>query len=336
VAKHGNPRAPSANVMRTLQRLSKGLPRMWSWGWPSMLPIARARKMRFWPVVLPSIVWPTPFSEIWVQPAAGDAGGALGAALYGWHKIAGRGRKARSSDAMEGCYLGPSFATGDVAEWLRVEGIDFTELAPGSWAHRAAELVAEGKVVALFRGRMEFGPRALGNRSIVADARDPSMQNRLNQAIKFRESFRPFAPAVLSERVADWFGTSHKSPYMTLTSPVADTELIPSAGGSVSDLAAWTQQCRSTVPAVTHVDNTARLQTVDQARAPELHELLVQFELLTGCPVLVNTSFNVRGEPIVCTPDDAYRCFEKTGIDALFLEDCMVTKDDIDTSSTPS
>lgn len=239
------------------------------------------------------------FDDVWIQPAAGDAGGALGAALDAWHGHLGRPRARPEGDAMQGALLGPAFDDAAVDATLR----DFGAVAhaPGEAAllERVAALLAEGAVVGWFQGRLEFGPRALGGRSILADPRDPGMQSRLNQKIKFRESFRPFAPAVLAGRAAALFELDRESPYMLLTARVR-----PGA---------------PPLPAVTHVDGSARVQTVDAVRHPHLHALLTAFERRTGCPALVNTSFNVRGEPVVCSPADAYRCFMKTGMDHLVL-----------------
>jgi len=267
-----------------------------------------------------------PFEEIWVQPAAGDAGGAVGAALYGWYQIADNPRQPTPQrDSMQGCYLGPRFDLDEIAAWLDEEGIPHTRVAPGERARRVAELVAAGNVVGLFQGRMEFGPRALGHRSIIGDPRDPDLQSRMNLKIKYRESFRPFAPSVLAERAADWFALDAPSPYMMLTAPVHPDHLRDT-GEVPDDLRAWVNQVRSDIPAVTHVDGSARLQTVSDEDAPDFHAVLAAFEELTGCPVLVNTSFNVRGEPIVCTPEDAYACFARTEMDALVIEDFVLLR----------
>jgi carbamoyltransferase len=229
------------------------------------------------------------------------------------------------TDAMRGALLGPRFDSDEVAAWLDDEGLPYTRLAPGERARRVAELVAEGNVVGLFQGRMEFGPRALGNRSIIGDPRNQDLQSRMNLKIKYRESFRPFAPSVLAERADEWFEVDGPSPYMMFTAPVhPDHRIDP--GEAPDDLRTWVNQARSDIPAVTHVDGSARLQTVDAEQAPELHAVLSAFEELTGCPVLVNTSFNVRGEPIVCTPEDAYACFARTEMDALVVEDCVLLR----------
>ena len=269
-----------------------------------------------------------PFEEIWVQPAAGDAGGAVGAALYGWHQVADQPREVTPGrDRMHACHLGPRFGTDEIAAWLDDEGLPHTRVAPGERARRVAELVAAGNVVGLFQGRMEFGPRALGHRSIIGDPRDAELQSRMNLKIKYRESFRPFAPSVLAERAGEWFDLPVPSPYMMLTAQVAEGHLRD-PGGTPGDLREWVNQVRSDVPAVTHVDGSARLQTVSEEDAPDFHAILAAFEQLTGCPVLVNTSFNVRGEPIVCTPEDAYACFARTEMDVLVLEDCILLRDE--------
>ena len=276
-----------------------------------------------------------PFEEIWVQPASGDAGGALGAALHGWFQLLDHERTPDPDDSMQGSFLGPSFTTDEVAPWLAEEAIDHEQLAPADRAKRIAQLIADGQAVGVLQGRMEFGPRSLGNRSILADPRDPDIQSRLNLKVKYRESFRPFAPSVLAERADEWFdldGTG--SPYMLLTAPVAEGRLRD-PGPRPDDLRDWAHQVRSEIPGVTHVDRSARVQTVDGGRAPLLHAILVEFEAITGCPVLVNTSFNVRGEPPVCTPQDAYRCFEATDLDALVIEDHLIVKPPGERTVTP-
>jgi carbamoyltransferase len=269
-----------------------------------------------------------PFERIWVQPAAGDAGGAIGAALYTWYQIAGNERVVgNGGDAMGSAYLGPEYSDDEIGRYLSANGYP-AELVDddAAWAERIAELVAEGKVVGLFVGRMEFGPRALGHRSIIGDPRSPDMQSIMNLKIKYRESFRPFAPAVLAERAADWFELDVESPYMMLVAPVHARLRRDSGPPPGSDLRTWVNEIRSEIPAVTHVDYSARLQTVNRAQSPEFHSVLSAFERLTGCPVLINTSFNVRGEPIVCSPDDAYRCFMRTEMDALVLGRHLLTK----------
>jgi carbamoyltransferase len=246
------------------------------------------------------------FEGLWVQPAAGDAGGALGAALAAWHQYLRQPRTATSGDAMQGALLGPDSSAAQVDEALAAFGAVAHACDEGELLDRTATLLAAGEVVGWFQGRMEFGPRALGARSILADPRDPGMQSRLNLKIKFRETFRPFAPAVTEERAAAVFDLAGVSPYMQLVAQVRP-------GGPP-------------LPAVTHVDGSARLQTVGAARHPRFHALLEAFERRTGCPVLVNTSFNVRGEPVVCTPADAYRCFMRIGMDHLVLGDRLLHK----------
>ncbi len=249
-----------------------------------------------------------PFRNVWVQPAAGDAGGAIGAALSGWYQFEENPRLAdRVWDSLEGTFLGPSYSSSEVSRVLDSLNAPYRTFPDAELADHIAEQLACGKVVAWFHGRMEFGPRALGARSILADPRIPEMQSILNLKIKFRESFRPFAPAVLEERVSEYFELDHRSPYMLFVALVERSQQEP-------------------LPAVTHVDGSARIQTVDAGANPRFHSLLRAFEKKTGCGVLVNTSFNVRGEPIVCTPEDAYRCFMSTGIDLLAIENHVVAK----------
>lgn len=272
-----------------------------------------------------------PFDEVWVQPAAGDAGGALGAALYGWHQIAGGDRSTDGvHDGMNGTYLGPSFPDDEVEGYLRAEGLPYERIDDrDAWAHRIATYVAQGQVVGLFLGRMEFGPRALGHRSIIGDPRSPEMQSVMNLKIKYRESFRPFAPSVLAEHASDWFDLDVESPYMMLVAPVHERlrhDGTGTAGGD--DLRARVNEVRSDIPAITHVDHSARIQTVSAERSPEYHAIISAFHELTGCPVIINTSFNVRGEPIVCTPVDAYRCFMRTEMDHLVLGSFVLSKAD--------
>ena len=261
------------------------------------------------------------FDDLWIQPAAGDAGGALGAALAVWHQTLDRPRRVEAGrDAMRGSYLGPEFPPAAIRAFLDAHGYPYRELGEEEWAPTVAGLVAGENVVGLLQGRMEFGPRALGNRSIVGDARSSKMQSVMNLKIKYRESFRPFAPSVLRERVADWFEMDHDSPYMLLVADVQPDKRLPLAGDEEElPLQDWVNRPRSAVPAVTHVDYSARVQTVHADTNPRYHALISEFERLTGCPVIVNTSFNVRGEPIVCTPEDAYRCFLRTEMDYLVL-----------------
>lgn len=260
------------------------------------------------------------FDALWVQPAAGDAGGALGAALAAWHIYLGQPRQADEvHDGMAGALLGPQFDDEDIGAWIAARGLVARPLGR-DWAAVVAARLAQGRVVGVCRGRMEFGPRALGSRSILADPRDPEMQRRLNMLIKKREGFRPFAPAVLAERAAECFDLAVASPYMLLTAQVvAQRRLPPLPDEAEADLLARARHPRSDLPAVTHVDGSARVQTVDAAIHPDFHALLSAFAAQTGCPVLLNTSFNVRGEPIVCTPAEAWSCFRRNGIDDLLL-----------------
>jgi carbamoyltransferase len=276
------------------------------------------------------------FEDLWIQPAAGDAGGALGAALFVWYQLLKKPRQIESHDDQQGSFLGPSFTSEQITAFLAGQGVTgqrFDDEA--DLIESVATLLADGKVVGWFQGRMEFGPRALGARSILGDPRSAAMQATMNLKIKFRESFRPFAPAVLKEQASKWFdfGLSHESPYMLLVAPVRDYRRVHVSDEALEtmrhdpDLRSRVNVVRSEIPAVTHVDYSARLQTIDEQRNPRFHHLLKAFERLTGCPVLVNTSFNVRGEPIVCTPEDAYRCFLATDMDALVLEDIVIVKE---------
>jgi len=269
-----------------------------------------------------------PFERLWIQPAAGDAGGALGVAQLIWHRHSGRPRVVTAGrDSMKGAYLGPEYPPDAIERVLQAQGAAYTRLPPEELRQRVARLLAEEKVVGWFNGRMEFGPRALGARSILGDPRSPRMQAQMNLKIKFREGFRPFAPSVLRERVSDYFELDCDSPYMLLVAPVRKERQIP--------ISSEAQQLwgidrlnlpRSDIPAVTHIDYSARVQTVSRETNPDYYELIQEFEALTGCPVLVNTSFNVRGEPIVCTPEDAYRCFMRTHIDFLVLGPFLLEK----------
>jgi carbamoyltransferase len=271
-----------------------------------------------------------PFEKIWIQPAAGDAGGALGAALFVWHQLLENVRHASAEDSQRGSLLGPRFSEEDVRRFLDAKGAIYHAFGEEDrLCGYVADLLAQEKVVGWLNGRMEFGPRALGSRSILGDARSPEMQKTMNVKIKFRESFRPFAPIVLQDRVADFFQMSRteESPYMLLVAPIGDQQRIASDDAAAHGLDKL-KAVRSTIPAVTHVDYSARIQTVDATRHGRLHRLLKAFEAKTGCPVLINTSFNVRGEPIVCTPEQAYRCFLATNMDALVLEDCVLLKDE--------
>ncbi len=270
------------------------------------------------------------FDRVWVQPAAGDAGGSLGAALALWHREhEGPRRRAANEtrDGMSGALLGPEFDDDTIADVLRAAGAVFHALPDDQLLDRAAELLADGGAIGWFRGRAEFGPRALGGRSILADPRPAGMQRDLNLKVKFREGFRPFAPAVLAERASEWFDLHLPSPYMLLVAPVADRVRVPSDGVERSGFERLATP-RSTIPAVTHVDDSARVQTVSADTSPDFHALLTRFEWLTGCPVLVNTSFNIRGEPIVNTPHDAWRCFMGTDLDALVVGGHLLLKDE--------
>jgi carbamoyltransferase len=276
------------------------------------------------------------FDDLWIQPAAGDAGGALGAALFVWYQLLEKPRVPAGRDAQQGSFLGPRYSTDQIARFLAGQGEAGQRFSSElQLLEHVAGLLADGCVVGWFQGRMEFGPRALGARSILGDPRSPDMQATMNLKIKFRESFRPFAPAVLQDRAAEWFDLEpgRESPYMLLVTPVRADRRVPIAPQALRtmrsdpDLRHRVNVVRSEIPAVTHVDYSARLQTVDEQRNPRLTRLLEAFDRLTGCPVLVNTSFNVRGEPIVCTPADAYRCFLATDMDALVLEDIVITKD---------
>jgi carbamoyltransferase len=272
-----------------------------------------------------------PFDNLWIQPAAGDAGGAVGAALYGWHQVLGKPRHADGvHDSMRGAYLGPRFTSDEIAAWLDEHGYPYLREAGAARAREVAARIARGDVVGVMQGRMEFGPRALGHRSIIGDPRSPAMQSTMNLKIKYRESFRPFAPAVLEDRASNVFEIEPgiPSPYMLLVAGVRDELRIVPDEEPVRDmdLRKWVNEVRSTLPAITHVDYSARLQTVTAETSPEFHSIIEAFDELTGCPVVINTSFNVRGEPIVCTPDDAYRCFMRTEMDTLVLEDCILTK----------
>lgn len=275
------------------------------------------------------------FDDVWVQPAAGDAGSALGAALWGYHQVLGNSRTPVLPDAMQGSRLGPSYDPCAIAADLERQGRPFERVDDDdARARRIAGLVASGAVVGLFQGRMEFGPRALGNRSIIADARNGDMARTLNAKVKKREGFRPFAPSVLAEKAPEWFDLNGDSPYMTVVAQVhpsrrvegKDAPPVRVGGSETIDLPAALSTIRSEIPAVTHVDGSARVQTVTAQQAPGLHRILAAFDDLTGCPVMINTSFNVRGEPIVATPEDAYRCFMSTDIDWLVLEDCLLER----------
>jgi carbamoyltransferase len=269
------------------------------------------------------------FERIWIQPAAGDAGGALGAALAGYHTYRGQPRTVRGTDSMQGSYLGPSFSQPEIEQRLTAMGARFTAMETGPLLEACVQSLVNGQAVGWFQGRMEFGPRALGARSILADARSPKMQSVLNLKVKYRESFRPFAPCVLREDVADWFELDGDSPYMLLVAPVVERRRR--AMQEEEQRLFGTQKLsvpRSDIPAVTHVDYSARIQTVHRETNRLYYDLIHLFKQRTGCPVIVNTSFNVRGEPVVCTPEDAFRCFMGTEMDALAMGGCFLRKED--------
>jgi len=268
------------------------------------------------------------YRDIWIQPAAGDAGGALGAALAVWHgRCRGKHDPVPGRDRMQGAYLGPGFSGDEVGRRLDALGARYQRLEDAQLLPRLARLLAEEQVVGWFQGRMEFGPRALGARSILGDPRSPRMQSVMNRKIKFRESFRPFAPSVLAERVSEYFDLDRPSPYMLIVADIlAEHRIETSREESTFTGLDKLRRRRSRLPAITHVDYSARIQTVHRQTNPRYHALISEFAALTGCPVLVNTSFNVRGEPIVCTPEDAYRCFMRTDMDVLVLEDCLLSK----------
>ncbi len=280
-----------------------------------------------------------PFEDLWIQPAAGDAGGALGAALFVWHQLLERPRTPNPHDSQQGSFLGPSFDTDSIARFLRdKDAVHETFREEADLLKRVAQLIADGSVVGWFQGRMEFGPRALGARSILGDARQATLQATMNLKIKFRESFRPFAPCVLQERASEYFGLrpDQQSPYMMLVAPVLEQHRLIPPPSVDNDLRGRVNQVRSTLPAITHVDYSARIQTVDERRHGRFYRLLKAFERNTGCPVMVNTSFNIRGEPIVCTPEDAYRCFMATDLDVLVLGDHLLLKETINHQPTRS
>ena len=285
----------------------------------------------------------SPFEKLWIQPAAGDAGGALGAALLAWHRYFGKSRAAHDHsdagsaasptsfdsecDSMHGAYLGPSFSDSEIEEDLRGSGAVYQRVAEQELIERVAELLATEQVIGWFDGRMEFGPRALGARSILADPRSPRMQALINLKIKFREGFRPFAPSVLRERAAEYFRIDSESPYMLIVAPVQEgrRRAAPPGSGELWGIDRLNVP-RSDIPAVTHLDFSARIQTVTRERSPRYYSLISAFERRTGCPLVVNTSFNVRGEPIVCTPADAYRCFMRTHLDYLVIGPFLLAK----------
>jgi carbamoyltransferase len=267
------------------------------------------------------------FENIWIQPAAGDAGGSLGAASVAWHQKLGRDRTTDGTDRMHGAYLGPAYGSKEIKAQLNRFGAVYEQLEDSELYSRVAELLAEENVVGWFQGRMEFGPRALGARSIIGDPRSSKMQSVMNLKIKYRESFRPFAPSVLADRVTDYFELDSDSPYMLIVAPVREDLRVPMTDEQSGLFGIEKLNVpRSELPAITHVDYSARIQTVHEQTNPRYHALLKAFEDRTGCGVLVNTSFNVRGEPIVASPEDAYRCFMRTEMDYLVIEDFILAK----------
>jgi carbamoyltransferase len=269
-----------------------------------------------------------PFKQLWIQPAAGDAGGALGVAQLIWHRHCQQPRHVtRGKDTMKGAYLGPAFSDNEIEAFLATTGAVYERLERDALLKQVAAILADEKIVGWFNGRMEFGPRALGARSILGDPRSPRMQAQMNIKIKFREGFRPFAPSVLRERVGDYFELDRESPYMLLVAPVKrERQIAPKP----TDETLWgidqLNVVRSDIPAITHIDYSARIQTVERETSPDYYDLIKEFECLTGCAVLVNTSFNVRGEPIVCSPADAFQCFMRTHIDYLVLGSFLLSK----------
>ena len=270
-----------------------------------------------------------PFENIWIQPASGDAGSALGAALFTWYQYLGNSRIANSkTDFQYGSYLGPNYEENEVLDFLRKKNIPFVKLQKTEVAEKVADLIAQEKVIGWFQGKMEFGPRALGARSIIGDARSPKMQEQMNLKIKFRESFRPFAPSVVREKCSEYFELNSDSPYMLLVAPVKK-EIRKDMSSNEEKLFGIEKLnvVRSSIPAVTHVDYSARVQTIDKTVNPLYHELISKFNEKYGCGVIVNTSFNVRGEPIVCTPEEAYLCFMRTDMDYLIIENILLSKE---------
>jgi len=271
----------------------------------------------------------SPFENIWIQPSAGDAGGALGAALAVWYRYLGNQRaNPNGHDSQQGSYLGPSFCNEDVETFLASKGYPFHGIHGDQKAGTIAEQIAQGKIVGYMAGRMEFGPRALGARSILGDPRSTDTQTVMNLKIKYRESFRPFAPSVLEEKASEYFDMHTPSPYMLLVADVTKKRRLPQPPGEEVPMLERLKVKRSDIPAVTHLDYSARLQTVNQKDKADYYAIISEFEKLTGCAVIVNTSFNVRGEPIICTPEDAYRCFMRTQMDVLVIENCMLFKNE--------
>jgi len=271
-----------------------------------------------------------PFEYIWIQPASGDAGGALGAAYFGWHQYLEKPRTAHGkTDSMRGSYLGPEFSDAEIEAFLSKHEIPYVRLQDKELPEKIADLIALEKVIGWFQGPMEFGPRALGGRSIIGDPRSPKMQEQMNLKIKFRESFRPFAPSITAEKVSEYFEMKAESPYMLLVAPVQKKwrREMTAAEKNLEGIELLNVK-RSEIPAVTHVDYSARVQTITEVQNPRFYRLLKKFDERHGCPVMINTSFNVRGEPIVCTPEDAYRCFMRTQMDYLILGNYLLAKED--------
>jgi len=272
-----------------------------------------------------------PFENIWIQPAAGDAGGALGAAMFVWHQVQGNPRTSDNvNDQMEGSYLGPKFSNEEIEAFIKAKGYTAHKFEGKAWAEKIAEILDSDKVVGLCQGRMEFGPRALGGRSIIGDARSPKMQSIMNLKIKYRESFRPFAPSCLAEKISDYFEIDKESPYMLLVAPVKKERCIEMDNAPVDDydMLKRVNLPRSDIPAITHVDYSARIQSVSEKSNKGYYDIIKAFDDRTGYGIIINTSFNVRGEPIVATPEDAYRCFMRTEMDCLVLESYLLFKDE--------
>ena len=273
------------------------------------------------------------FENIWIQPAAGDAGGSLGAALAMWHIEKNKERKLNNKDEMRGSYLGPEYSQEEIEKQLNEIGANFKIHQEDEIIEKTANDLTKGNAIGWFQGKMEFGPRALGNRSIIGDARSESMQKNLNLKVKFRESFRPFAPSILKENVKDWFDINCESPYMLLVANVKKEKVLQISDKDEKLFGIDKLNIkRSLIPAVTHVDNSARIQTVDKETNEKYYKLIQKFEELTGCPVIVNTSFNVRGEPIVNSPLDAFNCFMGTDLDILVIGNCYLKKEEQNTS----
>ena len=268
-----------------------------------------------------------PFEKIWIQPASSDAGGALGAALIAWHEYLGKDRKVKGTgDSQKASLLGPDFSDDEIEKYLNLNNIPHVRMNKEKLYSEVAGLIASENVIGWFQGRMEFGPRALGARSILGDPRSEKMQSIINRKIKFRESFRPFAPSILAEKAGEYFGLDAESPYMLIVSPVAEAKRVPVQDGRDLKGLGKLKEKRSLVPAITHVDYSARVQTVKMEDNPDYYELIKQFSERHGCPLVINTSFNVRGEPIVCTPEDAYRCFMRTNMDYLVMGSFVIDK----------